>query len=73
VKRVIGILGWLGVALVVAAVILRFTRPQPPELYQRLAMAGLAVTIIYALTQWREIGRSFQGRQMQYGSVAAAA
>jgi len=71
VKKAINLLGYLGVALVVAAVILRFTRPQPPELYQRLAMAGLAVTIIYALSQWREIGRSFQGRNAQYGSVAA--
>ena len=70
-KKAIGLLGWLGVALVVAAVILRFTRPQHPELYQRLALAGLAVTIIYALSQWREIGRTFQGRQAQYGSVAA--
>jgi ABC-type uncharacterized transport system involved in gliding motility auxiliary subunit len=71
VKQVIGILGWLGVALVVAAVVLRFARPQPPELYQNFAYAGLAVTVVYALTQWREIRRSFGGRNVQYGSVAA--
>lgn len=69
-KRIVGILGWLGVALVVAAVVLRFTKPETPELYQRLAMAGLVVTVIYALTQWRDIGRSFSGRRMQYGSIA---
>ena len=70
-KRIIDLLGWVGVALVAAAVILWRVRPDPPELYQRLAMAGLAVTVIYALTQWREISRSFQGKNVQYGSIAA--
>jgi ABC-type uncharacterized transport system involved in gliding motility auxiliary subunit len=71
VKQVIGILGWVGVALVVAAVGLRFARPESPELYRNLAIAGLVVTVVYALAQWREIQRSFQGRSLKYGSVAA--
>ena len=40
-KRILGILGWLGVVLVVGAVILRFTRPEQPQLSQGLALAGL--------------------------------
>ena len=50
-KRLIGILGWLGVALVVAALILRFYKPDQPALYQGLAYAGLAVTLLYAASQ----------------------
>jgi ABC-type uncharacterized transport system involved in gliding motility auxiliary subunit len=71
VKRIIGILGWLGVALVVAAVALRFFKSEWVQVYQGLAIAGLVVTAIYALSQWRDIGRSFQGRNVQYGSIAA--
>jgi ABC-type uncharacterized transport system involved in gliding motility auxiliary subunit len=71
VKRLLGFLGWLGVALVVAAVAIRFSRPDLIVWSQRLALAGLAVTIAYGLTQWREIGRSFQGRGVKYGSIAA--
>ncbi len=69
-KRLMGILGWLGVALVVAALILRFTKPEQPGLYQGLAYAGLAVTLLYAASQWRDIARSFQGRGAKYGSIA---
>lgn len=68
-KRILGLLGWLGVALVVAAVVLRFTRPDLP--YQNLALAGLVVTAVYAISQWRDIGRSFQGRNVKYGSISA--
>ena len=70
-KRLIGLLGWLGVVLVLAAVALQFLQPERAQLYRGLAMAGLVVTAIYALSQWREIGRSFQGRNAKYGSMAA--
>ncbi len=69
-KRIVGILGWLGVALVVAAVAIRFQKPEWAQWSQGLALAGLVVTGLYALSQWRDIGRSFQGRTVQYGSVA---
>ena len=70
-KRVVGLLGWLGVVLVLAAVALRFIRPEMQEWTQRLAMAGLVVVGLYALSQWRDVARSFQGRNVKYGSVAA--
>ena len=70
-KRVVGLLGWLGVVLVMAAVALRFIRPELQPWTQRLAMAGLVVVGLYALSQWRDIARSFQGRNVRYGSVAA--
>jgi ABC-type uncharacterized transport system involved in gliding motility auxiliary subunit len=70
VKRAVGLLGWLGVVLVLAAVALRFIRPEMQEWVQRLAMAGLVVVGLYSLSQWRDIARSFQGRNVKYGSVA---
>ncbi len=69
-KRILGLLGWLGVVLVMAALALRFTKPDL-NLHPKLALAGLVVTAIYALSQWRDIGRSFQGRNVKYGSFAA--
>lgn len=70
-KRLIGFLGWVGVALVVAAVVIRFTQPELQEWSQRLAIAGLVATLLYTLGQWRDIARSFQARNVQYGSIAA--
>jgi gliding motility-associatede transport system auxiliary component len=71
VKRILGLLGWLGVVLVLAAVALRFIKPELQQWYQGLALAGLVVTALYALSQWRDIGRSFQGRNVRYGSMTA--
>jgi len=71
VKRLIGFLGWVGVALVAAAVAIRFTQPELQEWSQRLAIAGLVATLLYTLGQWRDIARSFQARNVRYGSLAA--
>jgi len=71
VKKLIGFLGWFGVALVAAAVVIRFTLPDLIEWSQRLAIAGLVATLLYTLGQWRDIARSFQARNVQYGSIAA--
>ena len=70
-KKFLGLLGWVGVLLVVVAVVLRFTRPELAPWYQRLALAGLVVTALYTLSQWRDIARSFQGKNVKYGSIAA--
>ena len=71
-KRILGLLGWLGVVLVLAALALKFMKPELFQWVQGLAYAGLAVTIVYTLSQWREIMRSFQGRNVRYGTVALA-
>lgn len=70
-KRFLGFLGWIGVLLVVAALVLRFMRPELATVYRGLALAGLAATAAYTLSQWRDIARSFQGRNVKYGSIAA--
>jgi ABC-type uncharacterized transport system involved in gliding motility auxiliary subunit len=70
VKRFLGLLGWVGVILVVAALGLRLLRPDL-GLHQKLALAGLVVTALYTITQWRDIARSFKGRGVKYGSISA--
>lgn len=71
-KRILGLLGWLGVALVFAAVAIRFLKPEWQQYYNALAIAGLVCTLLYILSQWREIGQSFSGRQARFGTLAAA-
>ena len=70
-KRLLGLLGWLGVALVFAAVAISNLRPEWTWWYG-LAIAGLVCVLLYVLSQWREIVRDFSGRQARYGSLAAA-
>jgi gliding motility-associatede transport system auxiliary component len=70
-KRLLGLLGWLGVVLVLGAVAIRFIRPEWQEWSRGLALAGLAATALYGLSQWRDVARSFQGRNIRYGSMAA--
>jgi ABC-type uncharacterized transport system involved in gliding motility auxiliary subunit len=72
VKRILGLLGWLGVALVFTAVAIRFLKPEWQQYYSNLAIAGLVCTLLYILSQWREIGRAFAGREARYGTLAAA-
>jgi ABC-type uncharacterized transport system involved in gliding motility auxiliary subunit len=72
-KRIFGLLGWLCVALVFAAVAGRFIPQLHIEDYSsKLAIAGLVCTLLYILSQWREIGESFAGRQARFGTLAAA-
>ena len=71
-KRIFGLLGWLGVALVFAAVAIRFLKPEWQQYYNGLAIGGLVCTLLYILSQWREIGQSFAGRQARFGTLAAA-
>jgi ABC-type uncharacterized transport system involved in gliding motility auxiliary subunit len=70
-KRILGLLGWLGVALVFAAVAIRNLRPEWGWWYA-LAIGGLVCVLLYVLSQWREIVRDFSGRQARYGSLALA-
>ena len=63
--------GALGVALVFAAFAIRVLKPEWLQWYNTLAFSGLACTLLYILSQWREVARSFSGRQTRYGSLAA--
>jgi gliding motility-associatede transport system auxiliary component len=71
-KRILGLLGWLGVALVFAAVAISFLKPEWYQYKNWLAIAGLVCTLLYILSQWREIAQSFSGRQARFGTLAIA-
>jgi ABC-type uncharacterized transport system involved in gliding motility auxiliary subunit len=74
VKRLLGLLGWLGVALVFCAVAIRWlpALQRFQDVATPLALAGLVCTLLYILSQWREVVRSFSGREARYGSLAFA-
>lgn len=70
VKQIVGILGWLGVALVAAAVVIRFLRPESEELWRGLAYGGLVTVLLYMLGQWREVKDTFSQRNTQMGTLS---
>ena len=69
-NRLFGFLGWFGSLLVFAAVAVWFIRPDLELLRRTLAFAGLACTLLYGATQWRQVARSFNRRQTRYGTLA---
>ncbi|MBE3072457.1 MAG: GldG family protein, partial [Acidobacteria bacterium] len=71
-KRILGIVGWLGTALVLAAVAIRFLRPVWDTYAYWLAWGGLVCVLLYTLGQWREIAHFFARRQARLSVVAAA-
>jgi ABC-type uncharacterized transport system involved in gliding motility auxiliary subunit len=70
--RIANILGWLGVALVLAGVATWLTRPALVPLRQGFAIAGLVCILIYAASQWREMAASLSKRQTRYGALSIA-
>lgn len=70
-KKIGGIIGWLGTALVFAAVAARFLRPEWMDYAQWSAWAGLVCLLIYLLSQWQEIAASFRRRQTRMGTLTA--
>jgi gliding motility-associatede transport system auxiliary component len=70
-KRILGLVGWLGVAMVFASFAIKNLRPEWTWA-NPLAIAGLVCVLLYILSQWREIVRDFSGRQARFGSLAIA-
>ena len=70
-KRIFDLVGWLGVALVLVAFSLWFIRPEWQHRFW-FAIAGLVCTLLYVLSQWREIARAFGGREARFGTLAVA-
>lgn len=71
-NRIIGILGWLGTALVFAAVAVRYRTPEMQRLWTGLALAGLVCVLLYMLAQWRDVVRALSGRQARFGALAVS-
>src|SRR5688572_32979747 len=70
-QRILGIIGWIGTALVFGAVGVRFLRPEWDQYAVYAAWAGLACVVLYTLGQWREIIAYFKGRNARYGAIAS--
>src|SRR5262245_60524612 len=79
IKNILNIVGWVGTALVVAAVGLRFAiwagvsgvNPMWDRYAFYGALAGLACVVLYTLGQWREIADYFRRRNARYGAIAS--
>jgi ABC-type uncharacterized transport system involved in gliding motility auxiliary subunit len=70
-KRILGIIGWIGTAVVFAAVAMRFLRPAWERQSYWMAWAGLVCILLYVVGQWREIAQFFRRRQARLGTAAA--
>ena len=71
-QQILGIVGWIGTALVFGAVGVRFLRPEWDQYAVYAAWAGLACVILYTLGQWRDIVAYFRQRNTRYGALAGA-
>jgi ABC-type uncharacterized transport system involved in gliding motility auxiliary subunit len=71
VNRIFSFIGWLGTALVLGAVGVRYFLPARDQYATYLAWAGLVCMALYIASQWREILAYFKTRQARYGTLAA--
>ncbi|MGQ0733722.1 MAG: GldG family protein [Acidobacteriota bacterium] len=75
-KQIIGVIGWVGTALVFGAVAVRIVGrfgSVPPEWLQYVpwfTWAGLACIVVYILGQWRDVVAFYGRRQARYGTVS---
>jgi ABC-type uncharacterized transport system involved in gliding motility auxiliary subunit len=69
-KQITGIIGWVGTALVFAAVAIRFLRPEWMQYGTYLTWAGLVCILIYMAGQWRDVVTFYGRRQARYGTVS---
>ena len=68
-NTIFGIVGWIGTLLVFAGVAIRLFRPEWDQYAYWAAIAGLVCVVLYTLTQWRDIARSFQKRETKLGAM----
>ncbi|MCX6549442.1 MAG: Gldg family protein [Acidobacteria bacterium] len=68
-KKLGGIIGWVGTVLVFGAVAIRFLKPDWDRYAYWGAWAGLVCVLIYTLSQWRDIVGAFRRRQTRLGTL----
>ena len=69
-NRILGLVGWLGAALVFIGAAIRFGYPAKEQYVPYLVWTGLAGVVLYMAGQWREVAHVFRGRQARYGTLA---
>ena len=70
VNRIVGIIGWVGTALVFGAVAIRFVRPEWMQYGTYMTYAGLVCILLYMIGQWRDIVGFYGTRQARYGTMS---
>jgi ABC-type uncharacterized transport system involved in gliding motility auxiliary subunit len=70
IKRILGILSYVGMALVFGALAVRFFQPDWDQYAIYAAWTGLGLVVLYTLGQWREIAAHFSQRNARYGALA---
>ncbi len=70
VKRIVGVIGWVGTALVFGAVAIRFLRPEWMQYGTYMTWAGLVCILAYMVGQWRDVVTFYGRRQARYGTVS---
>ena len=69
-KKIVGVIGWVGTALIFAAVGIRFIRPEWMQYGTWLTWAGLACILFYMIGQWRDVVTFYGRRQARYGTIS---
>ncbi len=69
-NTILGIIGWVGVLLVLGAVGVRQFYPPLFDYARLAALTGLAFLVVYILSQWRDIFRSFSRRQARFSAMS---
>jgi len=71
-QRLLGILSYVGMALVFGALAVRILKPEWDQYAVYASWAGLALVLLYTVGQWREIVAFFRRRNARYGAIAGA-
>ncbi|MCY4602544.1 MAG: Gldg family protein [Acidobacteria bacterium] len=71
-QKILGAVGWAGIAVVAAGMVARFVVPERQELWWWALVVGLGLVVVYSLGQWRSVADLFQRRQARYGTLAAS-
>ena len=69
-KRVLGILSYVGMVLVFGALLVRVKYPDYDQYAIYAAWTGLGLVLLYTIGQWREIVAYFSQRNARYGALA---
>jgi ABC-type uncharacterized transport system involved in gliding motility auxiliary subunit len=80
-QRILGIIGWIGTALVFGAFIFSYLRdgalrslPPEADVYRNYATwAGLVLVLVYLAGQWREVADFYKTRNARYGTMTLVA
>lgn len=71
-NTILGTIGWIGTVLVFAGVAIRLFRPAWDQYAYWAAVGGLVCVLLYTLSQWREIARSFSRREARFSAMTLA-